>query len=127
VWNILSGPKRILKLIYRCTSLACNNMCLAYGSRNVYAYQSKGCNICKMVFYECYINDATCSGVLGHCTSLVIFISGVLVHCTSLVIFISGMPPPTTKNFYNSVCQVFENVNWTKWYLLKLVETLHTR
>jgi hypothetical protein len=32
-------------------------------------YHSEGCNICKMVLHECYINDlytTTCSGMLGH-------------------------------------------------------------
>jgi hypothetical protein len=34
-------------------------------------YHSKGCNICEMVLYECYVNDLhtiTCSGMLGHHT-----------------------------------------------------------
>jgi hypothetical protein len=32
-------------------------------------YHSKGCNICKLVLHECYVNDlytTTCSGMLGH-------------------------------------------------------------
>jgi hypothetical protein len=32
-------------------------------------YHSEGCNICEMVFHECYVNDLhtiTCSGMLGH-------------------------------------------------------------
>jgi hypothetical protein len=32
-------------------------------------YHSEGCNICKIVLHECYVNDlhtTTCSGMLGH-------------------------------------------------------------
>jgi hypothetical protein len=38
-------------------------------------YHSEGRNICEMVLHECYVNDlhtTTCSGMLGHHTSLTV-------------------------------------------------------
>jgi hypothetical protein len=36
-------------------------------------YHSEGCNICELVLHECYVNDlytTTCSGMLGHHTTM---------------------------------------------------------
>jgi hypothetical protein len=36
-------------------------------------YHSEGCNICELVLHKCYVNDlhtTTCSGMLGHHSSL---------------------------------------------------------
>jgi hypothetical protein len=46
-------------------------------------YHSEGCNICKYVLCECYVNDLytiTCSGVLGHCRKLLRFVPTMAYH-----------------------------------------------